>query len=487
MPCTSRSIASILKSNPGITFPGALVQVSVGNGAHIWGINAQEEVYRYNTSTQTWALIPAVELAEISAAFDGSVWGVNAVEIAYQWNSATQSFNPTLGGVSKAFARNATAVWAVNTASGLTFSWFGSGSSETNNTGPQPVVTLNTPAPGASQLSGYAYNVDPNTTKVVIYALTNQWYVQPLVDSPFTNIAADGSWTSSTYPWSRLVVLLVNPANYTPAAIEVTNPALDPGVLASTEYPPGPASLNFSGYTWGIKLTGTNPSDVFNPGPNLWSNDPSVVGATANDLILSIKQINGEWQCGEVYLTQSLGYGTYTVHVSSRLDQLDQNTVAAPLFLYADSGQELDNEYSGSGGLIASPYNAQFVVQPYTVPGNIVQYVQPATAQFTTQIEWEADHVTFSAWNGWSSFPSETDLIYEWTYTGGYIPTPGDERVHINLWLLNGNAPVSGVGDQMIIHSFEFQPALANASTTRQGRPRTAILTPSTSAGSRPN
>src|ERR1700728_640737 len=115
MPCTSRSIASILKSNPGITFPGALVQVSVGNGANIWGINAQQQVYRYNTSTQTWALIPAVELAEISAAFDGSVWGVNAVEIAYQWNSATQSFNPTLGGVSKAFAGNAMAVWAVNT------------------------------------------------------------------------------------------------------------------------------------------------------------------------------------------------------------------------------------------------------------------------------------------------------------------------------------------------------------------------------------
>ena len=35
-------------------------------------------------------------------------------------------------------------------------------------------VTLNTPAPGATQLSGYAYGIDPNTTKVVIYALTNQ-------------------------------------------------------------------------------------------------------------------------------------------------------------------------------------------------------------------------------------------------------------------------------------------------------------------------
>ena len=40
--------------------------------------------------------------------------------------------------------------------------------------------------------------------------------------------------------------------------------------------------------------------------------------------------------------------------------------------------------------------------QPYTVPGNIVRYVQPSTAQFTLRMEWRADHVSFSAWNGWS-------------------------------------------------------------------------------------
>src|SRR5664279_4000843 len=78
----------------------------------------------------------------------------------------------------------------------------------------QPAVTLNTPSTGATQLSGHAYNVDSTTTKVVIYVLTNQWYVQPFVDAPFTNISANGSWTSSTNPWSSIVVLLVNPANY---------------------------------------------------------------------------------------------------------------------------------------------------------------------------------------------------------------------------------------------------------------------------------
>ncbi|MBV8900434.1 MAG: hypothetical protein JOY92_10035, partial [Verrucomicrobia bacterium] len=327
-------------------------------------------------------------------------------------------------------------------------------------------VTLNPPAAGATQLSGNAYGIDPNTTKVVIYALTNQWYVQPRVDAPFTDISTNGSWESSTNAWSSLIVLLVNPDNYTPAATEITNPALDPGVLAWTIYPSQPISVDFSGYTWGIKVAGSVASARFDPGPNFWSSDPSVVKAAADGLHLKVTQVNGAWQCGEVYLTQSLGYGTYTVQVSTRLDQLDHNSVAAPLFIYAAPNQELDNEYSGAGGLIPSPYNAQFVVQPYTVPGNIVYYVQPSTAQFTSQIEWYADHVTFTAWNGWSKVPAPTDIIYQWTYTGNDIPPPGQERVHINLWRLNGSAPVSGVGNEMVINSFTFQgPGVINLPT----------------------
>jgi hypothetical protein len=254
--------------------------------------------------------------------------------------------------------------------------------------------------------------------------------------------------------------LLVNPANYTPAATEITNPALDPNVIAWTMYPSGPIGVNFSNRTWGIKMTGDAAASYrFDPGPNYWSNDPSVVSvAPDGSLHLKITQIDGLWQCGEVYLTESLGYGTYTVLVASHLDNLSQDTVAAPLFIYAAPGQELDSEYSGLGGLIPSPDTAQFVVQPYTVPGNIVRWVQPSTDQFTVQMEWRADHVTFTAWNGWASTPAPTDVIYQWTYTGAYIPPVGQERARINLWLLNGSAPTNGIGNEMVIHSFNFEP-----------------------------
>ncbi len=334
---------------------------------------------------------------------------------------------------------------------------------QTMNNGGQnmqaPSVMLNTPSPGASQLSGRVSGVDNSKYKVVIYALTNQWYVQPFADAPYTNIiSSDGSWSSSTNPWQSLVVLLVDPNIYKPAATEITNPALDANVATYTVYPAGPVSVMFSGFTWGIKTTGTAPSDHFDPGPNFWSNDPSVVHVASDGLHLKLSQINGVWQCGEVYLTRSLGYGTYTVQVNSRLDQLDQNTVAAPLFIYAAPGQELDNEYSGLGGLVPAPNNAQFVVQPYTVQGNIKYYLQPAATQITTQMEWRSDHVTFRAWNGWATTPASTDIIYQWSYMGGNIPPVGQERVHINLWLLSGSAPTGGSGDEMVINSFVFQP-----------------------------
>ncbi len=324
--------------------------------------------------------------------------------------------------------------------------------------GGRPAIFLNAPADGATELFGHAYNIDSSKLKVVIYALTNKWYVQPSVDAPFTNLSRDGSWESSTHLWASIVVLLVDPANYTPVATENTNPVLDSGVLAWTEYPAGAVSVNFSGRTWGIKVTGNAAGDQFDPGQNFWSSSPAVVSVARDGLHLKISQVDGRWQCGEVYLLGSLGYGIYTAQVGSRLDQLDQNTVASPLFIYGANGQELDIEYSGAGGLIPNPYDAQFVVQSYKVPGNSVKYAQPSSPRFTLQVEFRADHITYQAWDGWSRRSLGSHIIYQWTYVGKYIPLVGQERVHVNLWLRNGNAPQSGRGDEMVINSFDFQP-----------------------------
>lgn len=72
----------------------------------------------------------------------------------------------------------------------------------------QPQVVFDAAAAGSAQVSGHAFNADPTKIKVVVYALRDEWYIQPQIDVPFTNISADGSWESSTHPWDRIEVLL---------------------------------------------------------------------------------------------------------------------------------------------------------------------------------------------------------------------------------------------------------------------------------------
>jgi len=332
-----------------------------------------------------------------------------------------------------------------------------------------PAVTLNTPHAGATELSGFAYNIDPDEDKIVVYGLTDQWHIQPKLSAPFSSIDPEGYWISPSGAWERLVVLVVDPAHYTPAASRLTHPALDPGVIAWTQYPQGPVTVDFSGRTWGIRITGDAPGDASDPGPNFWSGDPSVVNVAPDGLHLKIDRIDDHWQSAEVYLLDSLGYGTYTVRVSSPLDRLDRNTVAIPLSIQASplgqtASAELGNEYEGAAPS-SDPENARSFVQAdagHAAQDDSSRYVQPPTGRFTSQIEWRADHITFRVWDGWSNQPTTGDMIQEWTYTGKDVPllaqSLGHDRVHINLWLLNGNTPLNGEGDEMVIHSFVFEP-----------------------------
>ncbi len=96
-------------------------------------------------------------------------------------------------------------------------------------------------------------------------------------------------------------------------------------------------------------------------------------------------------------------------------------------------------------------------MQPYDRTDNLVRYVQPAGNQFTTQMQWRTDRV-FRAWTGWSTAPATRDVIQKWTYTGPDIPPPGQERVRMKLWPLNGATPTSGAGDEMVVRSFTFEP-----------------------------
>ena len=157
---------------------------------------------------------------------------------------------------------------------------------------------------GAASIRGKANNIDANKIRVVLWALTNNWYVQPCIDEPYTTIRGDGSWENGTHSWQRMVALLVD-SSYVPGSIRYTHPALDPSVIGWTEYPQvrPDMPIRFSDYSWGVKLA----EDRFDPGPNYFSAGTDNIWVDANGMHLKIFYQNGKWTCPEVYLLQSLG------------------------------------------------------------------------------------------------------------------------------------------------------------------------------------
>jgi hypothetical protein len=54
--------------------------------------------------------------------------------------------------------------------------------------------------------------------------------------------------------------------------------------------------------------------------------------------------------------------------------------------------------------------------------------------------------------------PLSADIIESWEYSGDDIPLSGEEKAHINLWLLDGSPPSDDEDVEVTIKSFEFIP-----------------------------
>lgn len=111
-------------------------------------------------------------------------------------------------------------------------------------------------------ISGKANGAKPGQ-RVVLYALANRWYVQPIIEAPFTAIQADNGWTNRTHLGSEYAALLVEP-EYQPALQLAALPPTGHGVLAvavsagrlRVGLPILLRLLNFSGYdTWWFRAS----------------------------------------------------------------------------------------------------------------------------------------------------------------------------------------------------------------------------------------
>lgn len=216
--------------------------------------------------------------------------------------------------------------------------------------------------------------------------------------------------------------------------------------------------MTFSGYDWTVK----NSVGRVGPGPNYFSDSTDNVWTDAQGrLHLKIARRGGRWYCAEVVSALSFGYGTYRFYLDGPVDNLDPNVVLG-LFTWSDlpdfNHRELDIEFSRWGK--ANNLNAQYVVQPYTLPQNIVRFDEPpGVAQSTHSFQWRSSSVLFQSLRGHYATPPDPGfVIQQWTFDQPGVPQAGGENARVNLWLFHGRRPMNGLPTEIIVNRFEFVP-----------------------------
>jgi len=295
--------------------------------------------------------------------------------------------------------------------------------------------------------------------QIVLYAKSRElWWVQPFYDRVYTKIQADSRWKSETHLGTEYAALLVN-QGYKPPRTTESLPTPGPGIAAVAVVKgqgkmPDPVpvtTLHFSGYDWTVRNGGTYRGGSYVPfvQENAWTDNKGA-------LHLRMSRDNNEWRCAEVKLSRSLGYGTYRFTVRD-ISHMEPNAVLTLLtwdgVLTEDNRRELDIEISQWG--FPENDNAQYVVQPYYIPLNIVRFRAP-TGVLTQSIQWKPGQATFTTATG-AGDSAKQHIIHEHLFNAG-VPAAGGDTVRINLYaFLKGQTPLKNE-IEVIIDKFEYLP-----------------------------
>jgi hypothetical protein len=206
--------------------------------------------------------------------------------------------------------------------------------------------------------------------------------------------------------------------------------------------------LHFSGYEWQARNTtsgrgGTR--NVYDPA-NAWTDDKGF-------LHLRIAKRKSEWTSAEVTLLRSLGYGSYRFVVRD-ISGLEPAAVFS-IFTWDDAGppREVNIEVSRWGE--RSSKNAQFVIQPYYIPANVIRFTAPK-GTLTHGFVWDPGRILFRTARG-SDVSEQTPAVKEHAFTSG-IPTAGGEAIHMNLYVYDNQRNPLMHGAEVTIEKFEYLP-----------------------------
>jgi hypothetical protein len=291
--------------------------------------------------------------------------------------------------------------------------------------------------------------------KIVLYAKSGAWWVQPLVSEAFTKIQDNSKWINSTHLGTEYAAMLVE-ADYHPPVTMSELPTPGGGVVAvATAQGAAPGSgvskmLSFSGYEWRIRDTPSDRGGMnFYDSNNAWTDSNGA-------LHLRIAKEADHWTCAEVTLARSLGYGTYSFVVRNTA-QLEPPAVFS-MFTWDWGGtdqyhREMDIEISRWGDPTSK--NGQYVVQPFFIPENASRYAAPSGV-LTHYFRWEPGQVSFKTVRG-SGNGSKPAVVAEHVFTSG-VPSSGVETVRMNLYIFRGAKESLQEGAEVVIEKFEFLP-----------------------------
>lgn len=346
---------------------------------------------------------------------------------------------------------------------------------------PQLAITQPTSFAQCGYVQGTAAGIDPSDyyVAVVIYIPGLGWYSKPYCDesgyySRVVGVAQTGTWSAAKctggidYMATMVEAYLIPKASY-PACYPtcISGFACIPPSLAAASAASDRAlcrnqrTIRWSGYDWLVKssVSGMGSGRV-GPGSNYFSDSIDNVWVDeAGRLHLKITYADGRWNCAEIVSATRLGYGTYRFDCGSRLDNLDKY-VTLGLFTWSDlacvsGNREIDIEFTTWGDSIL-PNNAQFVVQPFGVPGNMARFTMTSAEASTHEFQWRPDTVSFL-----SRLPGTPTPIHTWEFARtADVPPSADERVHLNLWLNNNSGPSDGQPVEIVLSRFEFVPFL---------------------------
>lgn len=292
--------------------------------------------------------------------------------------------------------------------------------------------------------------------RIVLYAQSGLWWVQPFADRTTTNILSDGSWRNSTHLGTQYAALLVDAA-YVPPARTTALPPIGSGVLAvvmaggKLAAPDVKKIIHFSGYDWTVRSAGSDrggESNAYDPA-NAWTDKNGF-------LHLRTAERDGRWTCAEVSLARSLGYGTYKFVIQDSAHLPPSAVVTLLTFddLHPEEfAKEIDIELSRWGD--PTRKNAHYLIQPYYVPENVLRFDSPA-GTVTHSFHWEPGKVTFESAKG-SAQGAVGHPFTAHVFSSG-IPAPSAETARVNLYDFRHSQHPSQPPAEVVIEKFEYLP-----------------------------